>query len=133
MKIKQYAREHIWFPGIERKLTMAVEEGLPCQAVINTRHQEPFKMKELPNGPQEHLQAELFGLFPSTEYVLVVQCLPSRFPAVKIITTTSTSAITPAMDKIMTNFCIPYKLGTDNGPSFNLKILLNTEGLNILE
>ena len=72
---------------------MAVEEGLPCHAVINPRQQEPFKMKELPNGPQEHLQAKLFELFQSTEYVLVVQCLFSHFPAVKIITSISASAI----------------------------------------
>ena len=56
--IKLCAREQIWFLGIDRKLTMAVEEYLLCQVVINTRQQEPFKMKELPNGPQKHLQAD---------------------------------------------------------------------------
>ena len=45
----QYARGRIWFPGIDRKLTIAVEECLPCQAVTNTRQQKPFKMAELTN------------------------------------------------------------------------------------
>ena len=53
VKTKQYARKHIY----ARKLTIAVEECLTCQAVTNTRQQELFKMMELPNGPWEYLRA----------------------------------------------------------------------------
>ena len=119
LKAKQYAREHNWFPGIDRKLTITVEECLTCQAVTSTRQQEPFKMTGLPNGPWERLRADAFGLLPSKEYILVLQCLYSCFPAVEIVTSTSASAIILAMDKIMTSFRIPYKLGTDNGLPFN--------------
>ena len=55
-------------------------------------------MMELPNGPSEHLQADLFGLLLSKEYVLVVQCLYSCFPAIEIVTSTLASAIIPTMD-----------------------------------
>ena len=126
MKTKQCARECIWFPEIDRKLTIAVKEYLPCKAVTtNTRQQEPFRMTELPNGPWKHLRADLFGQLPSKEYVLVVQCLYSYFSAIEIVTSTSTSSIIPAMDMIMTNFSIPNKLGTDNGPPFNSQDFAN--------
>ena len=78
VKTMQYARECIWFLGIYRKLPIAVEEFLPCQAVFNTRQQEPFKMAELLNGPWEHLQADLSWPLPSKDYELAVQCLYSQ-------------------------------------------------------
>ena len=119
VKTKQYARSRIWFPGMDKNITAAVEECLQCQAATNTTQAEPLKMTQLPDGPWEHVRADLFGPLPSKEHVLVVQCLYSRFPAVEIVHSTSAAAIIPAMDKIMTNFGIPYKLGTDNGPPFN--------------
>ncbi|XP_066918507.1 uncharacterized protein [Clytia hemisphaerica] len=73
-------------------------------------------MTKIPNGPWENLRADLFGPLPSREYVLVIQCLYSRFPAVEIVSSTSATAVIPANDKILTNFGIPYKLGSDNGP-----------------
>ena len=123
--IKQYAREHICFPGIDRKITMAVKEYLPCQAVINTRQQKPFKIPNSTKWTTETPPSWLFGLLPSMEYILVVQCLFYCFPAVEIITSKSASALIPAMHKIMTNFGISYKLGTDNRPSFNSQDFAN--------
>ena len=114
VKTMQHVRKRIWFPGIDRKLTIAVEECLPCQAITNTRQQKSFKMVELPNGPCERLRADLFIPLPNKEYVLVVQCLYSCFPSVEIVKSPSASAIIPAMDKIMMNFGIRYKLDTDN-------------------
>ena len=55
------------------------------------------------------------------EYLLVVQCLYSRFPAVEIISSTGHKAVIPALDRIMSAFGIPDKLGSHNGPSFNEK------------
>ena len=98
------------------KLTLAVEECLPCQAVTNKRQQEPLKMWELPNGPWEHFQDGVFRSLSSKKYVLVVQSLYSCFSAVEIVTSTSALAITPAMGKIK-----------------NLKTLPNRWGPNILE
>ena len=82
-------------------------------------------MRELLNGPWEQLQADLFGLLLSKKYILVVQCLYSRFPAIETVTSASASGIILAMDKIMTNFDIPDKLGTDNGPPFSSQYIAN--------
>ena len=53
-------------------------------------------------------------------YGLYSHCL-----AVDIVTSTSASAIIPTMDKIINNFGIPYKLGTDNGRPFHSHDLSN--------
>lgn len=42
-----------------------------------------------------------------------------RHPAVEIICSTSAAAVKPVIDKILSEFEIPFKLGMDNGPSFN--------------
>ena len=69
-------------------------------------------MTELPNRPWEHLWADLYKLLPSKEYVLVVECLYSWFPAIAIVTSISASAIIWAMDKV-------------NRPSFNSQDFAN--------
>ena len=68
-----------------------------------------------------------FGPLSSKEYIIVVQNLYYCFPAAKTATSTSTSrsAIIPTMDKIMTNFEIPCKLGTDNGLPFSSQNFAN--------
>ena len=53
-------------------------------------------------------------------YGLYSHCL-----AVDIVTSTSASAIIPTMDKIINDFGIPYKLGTDNGRPFHSHDLSN--------
>ena len=47
------------------------------------------------------------------------QCLYSRYPAVEIVHSISAAAVIPAIDKILSDIGIPFKLGTDNGPPFN--------------
>ena len=118
VKTKQYLRDKLWFPGINDHVNNAIEACIPCQAATNTSQAEPQKMTDLPDGPWEHVRADLFGPLPNTQYVLVVQCLYSCYPAVEIVTLTSANAVIPAMDRILTDFGVPYQLGTDNGPPF---------------
>ena len=119
VKTKQYARAHMWFPRMDTQLTKMVTECHPCQAATNTKQQEPLKMTTLPEAPWTNLRADLFGPLPNTQHILVVQCLYSRYPAVEIVSSTSAAAVIPALERILTDFGIPYKLGTDNGPPFN--------------
>ena len=90
-------------------------------------------MTGLPNEPWGHLWADLFGLFLSKEYILVVQCLCSCFSAVEIVPSTSASAIIRSMGKILTNFGIPYKPCTDNCLPFNSQYFANLAKLMGLE
>ena len=71
--------------------------------------------------PNRSLRVDLYGPVPGSggEYLLVVQCLYSHFPAEEIISSTGHKAVMPALDRIMSAFGIPEKLGSDNSPRFN--------------
>ena len=60
VKSKQYARSRMWFPGMDKKVTEAVETCVPCQVTTNTKQQEPIKSTPIPEGPWTHLRADMF-------------------------------------------------------------------------
>ena len=76
-------------------------------------------MNTLPEAPRTNLQADLFIPLPDSHYILVVQCLYSRYPAVASVCSPSATAVIPDTNKILSDFGIPFKLGRDNGASFN--------------
>ena len=92
---------------------------MPCQVVTNTNIKEPIKPIALRSALWTTVNTDLHGPTPMGEYVLVFQCLHSRFPAAEIIHSTSAAAVLPAMDRIMSSFGIPVKVGSDNGPLYN--------------
>ena len=97
-----------------------VEKCLPCQAAADKTQREPLKSVPLPEEPWSSLRVDLYGPVPGSggEYLLVVQCLYSRVPAVEKICSTGHKAVIPALDRIMSAFGIPDKLGSDDGPPF---------------
>lgn len=53
------------------------------------------------------------------EYLLVIIDDYKHYPVVKILHTTSTTAVIPVLDDVFSMFGIPSVLKTDNGPPFN--------------
>ena len=119
VKTKQYLRASVWFPNIDKKVESKIASCMPCQVVTNTNIKEPIKPTALPSAPWTTVNTDLYGPTPMGEYVLVFQCLYSQFPAAEIIHSTSAAAVLPAMDRIMSLFGIPVKVGSDNGPPYN--------------
>ncbi|KAL0154000.1 hypothetical protein M9458_050664, partial [Cirrhinus mrigala] len=78
-------------------------------------HVEPLHMSELPEAPWHNLSADFYGPLPSGEYLLVVIDDYMRYPVVKILHSTSTTAVIPVLDDVFSMFV----LKTDNGPPFN--------------
>ena len=62
---------------------------------------------------------DLFGPLPTGKHVLVVQDVLTRYPAAKIIPSTSSSKVILALNDIYTNHGYPTTHLTDNGPPFN--------------
>jgi hypothetical protein len=62
---------------------------------------------------------DLFGPLPTGEFLVVVQCLNSRYPEVAVTHSTSAAAVLPALDKILAAFGVPESIMSDNGPPFN--------------
>ena len=92
----------MWFPGIDAAVQEAVVRCLPCEAATDIKQNEPLLPTELPTAPWLRATTDLFGpIAGGQEYVLLVQDLYSRYPAVEIVHSTSVKAVLPAMKGIM--------------------------------
>jgi len=117
VKTKSLLREKIWFPGVDKLVQDKVKNCISCQAVTPMPAREPLQMSKLPDAPWEELSAD-FAQLESGEYLLVVIDVYSRFPVVEIVNSTSASCVIPKLDKIFSEFGMPFMLRTDNGPPF---------------
>ena len=77
---------------------------------------------------------DLFGPMPSRKHVVVVQDLASRFPAAKLVTSTSANKVLPALAEIYDSYGNPSKQLSDNGSPFNsedMKNFAQSRGINL--
>ena len=121
VKTKSLIREKIWFPGIDTMVESMVKSCHACQVVTPRAKREPLQMSTLPTGPWKEISAD-FGQIHNGKYLFVITDDYSRFPIVEIISSTSANAVIPVMDKIFSEYGIPDKVRTDNGPPFNSSI-----------
>ena len=117
-KTKALIREKVWFPGIDRLTESQTRSCLPCQASTLLPSREPLEMSRLPDSPWLEVSAD-FATLDTGEYLLVLIDDYSRFPVVEIISSTSSAATIPRIDKIFAEFGVAKCLRTDNGPPFN--------------
>lgn len=118
VRTKSLIREKIWFPGIDKLTNDCVKSCIPCQASVPETKREPLLMTDLPRAPWTEVSAD-FADLPSGEHLLVLVDDYSRFPLVDIVSSTSASVVIPRIDKMFSEYGIPEKLRTDNGPPFN--------------
>ena len=119
VRTKQFLRATTWFLDMDKRIETEVAHCMACQVTVRTPQQEPLKPTTLPAEPWDTLATDLHGPLPTGEYLLVVQCLYSRYPAVEIVRSTSADACIPVMDKILSQFGIPTVITSDNGPPYN--------------
>jgi hypothetical protein len=119
-KTKQYVRATMWFARMDAIVEEKLQNCTLCQATTDSvAHKEPIHPTIMPQQPWNTVCSDLFGPLPTGEYLVLVQCLQSRFPEVAITHSTSAAAVIPAIDKILAAYGTPEELGSDNGPPFN--------------
>ena len=61
-------------------------------------------MSHIPNGPWEELSIDFYGPLSNEKYLLVLIDDYSRYPIVKMITSTAAKVVIPALDEILATF-----------------------------
>ncbi|PIK34808.1 hypothetical protein BSL78_28364 [Apostichopus japonicus] len=117
IRTKQLIREKVWFPGIDKRVEEKISQCIPCQATSSSTTREPIQMSALPTHPWKEVSID-FSDLPTGEHLLVIIDDYSRFPVVEILTSTSSKAVIPHLDRIFALFGIPQVVRTDNGPPF---------------
>ena len=85
------------------------------------RLKEPLSMTDLPPEPWQLIAADIFGPLPTGQKILVLKCLHSKWPEIKIFLhhqSTHAQAVIAAMKKMFSILGIPDVIRTDNGPPF---------------
>ena len=72
-----------------------------------------------PSSAWDTVTLDLFGSLPTGKHVLVVQDLLTRYPAAKVVPSTSSSKVIPALHDIYIDYGYPTTHLTDNGPPLN--------------
>ena len=104
---------------MREKVEQFVRNCIECMAFSNKRITEPIHSHKVPKRCWESVAVDLFGPMPSNDHVVVVQDMASRFPAAKLVSTTNSKHVLPALGEIYNNYGNPNIQLSDNGPPFN--------------
>ena len=72
-----------------------------------------------PSRNWEKVSVDLYGPMPSSHHIVVVQDLSYRFPAAKLVSSTSADKVIPALAEIYDAYGNPDQQLSDNGSPFN--------------
>ena len=123
--LERRLRYHFFFHDLQRKVKEAVKSCEECNIFTDKKTSEPIIPHKVPKRCWDTVAVDLFGPMPSSKHVIVVQDLASRYPAAKIVTSTSADKVIPAMADIYDIYGNPRNQLSDNGPPFNSKAMTN--------
>ena len=112
-------RYHFFFHNMNVKVASFLADCMDCKIYTDKKCKEPLKSHEVPEKCWEKVSVDLFGPMPSRNHVLVIQDMASRFPAAKIVPSTSAEKVLPAMTEVYNSYGSPQVQLSDNGPPFN--------------
>ena len=118
-KMQLRAREAVFWPGIISDLLQAAQGCEVCQTFSRSQQCETLLPREVPQGHWEKLGIYFFE-FQSTTYLLIADYY-RRFPVIRKIRSTNTSATTEILKQVFSEYGVPQTVMTDNGPPFSLK------------
>jgi hypothetical protein len=117
-KTKQFLREKVWWPGIDKDVETMIQNCHACQLLFNQSRPLPVNMSKLPDGPWKKLAIDLSGPYANGDYLLLLINYYSRFPEMEIIRSITSSTIINKLRKIFSVHGFCSELVTDNGSNF---------------
>ena len=117
--IARRLRSHFFFHDMDSKISKLTASCLPCNTHTNKKTSETLIHHTVPEKCWDTVAVDLFGPMPSRNHVIVVQDLASKYPAAKLVKSTSAEKVLPALGDIYDTYGNPRKQISDNGPPFN--------------
>ena len=133
VKTKQLLRSAVWFPVMDRMTEDIVRSCPPCQAATQQKPNEPLQMTELPERPLQKISFDFSGSYPFGEFCLLVVDDYSRYPVIKLVSTTSTAAVIERLDKIFAIFGKQEECTSDNGIAVQSREFAECEKRKVLD
>ena len=115
-KCRSRVTASVWWPGVSQHVLQMVQDCPECVR-NSTPRREPLNVSSLPDYPWQVFGTDLFEL-EGVNYLLVVDYF-SRYPEVKQIKCTTSTAVIHALKAIFSTHGIPEIVRSDNGPQFS--------------
>ena len=119
--IERRLRYHFFFHSMYEKVKQFIQQCKECSLFVDKKTKEPLKHHKIPKKSWETVAVDLFGPMPTSQHVVVVQDIGSRYPAAKLVSSTKANQVIPALDDIYAEYGYPDTQISDNGPPFNSK------------
>lgn len=116
-------RYHFFFHDMLPKVKSFVQTCQQCSIFTDKKTQHTLQHHQVPSKCWEAVAVDLFEPMPSSKHIVVVQDLASRFPAAKLVPSTSAGKVVPALSDIYNAYGNPETQLSDNGPPFNSKAM----------
>ena len=117
-KVKQNARQHLYWPGLDVDIADYTRR---CQECIHRSQppKEPLQAHDVPQEPWERIAMDYFYM-NGRLYILIYDYF-SKFPFLFQVKTTSFANLKDHLIELFSVEGIPDKIMSDNGPPFNGK------------
>ena len=116
-RMKSVARSCMWWPGLDKELEQLAKSCLPCQAVKQAPSVVPLQPWIWPARPWQRVHFDFAGPFQGTMFLVGIDAY-SKWPEVRLISTTTVSRTCDVLREWFASHRIPEQLVTDNGPQF---------------
>ena len=110
------ARDSVYWPSINKDIEALIRTCDTCQENSRRNDKDPVLAREIPLVPWTLLEIDLLSLDNHT-FLLVVD-VTSQFPVIRILSNESSRSVINALKGIYSNFGLPIRVLSDNGPCF---------------
>jgi hypothetical protein len=116
-KMKMLGRNYIWWPGLDFEVESLAKSCQTCQQISHNSSAAILHPWTYPSGPWQRIHVDYAGPFQGHMFLLVIDAY-SKWPEVKKMKVTTSTATINAMRDIFSRNGLPNVLVSDNGPQF---------------
>jgi hypothetical protein len=118
-KTKLLARETVFWPGINTDIVTTVKQCLPCQESRPSQQTQTLNSHDVPARAWQKVGADLFS-FGGGQFLLIADYY-SNYPFIRLMKSTTSSAVITCMKTIFSEHGTPQVVFTDQGPQFHCR------------
>ena len=117
VRMKQMARSHAWWPGMDHDIETAVRACEACQSGSKAPPTAPLHSWTWPEKPWERIHIDYLGPVEG-KMMLVAVDSHSKWPEVIIVNSMTSAKTVAVLREMFARNGLPLQLVSDNGPQF---------------
>ena len=117
VKLKTLAPNYVWWPKLDKELEELIKHCTGCQQNRNMPPESPNHPWEYPDKPWKRIHVDFAGPFLGSMFLIIVDSY-SKWPIVAQMKKTTASNTIEIMRTVFSEYGIPSRIVSDNGPQF---------------